>query len=170
MKRSPVPLAPFSLCALVIALDQMTKALVAARVPFGTIAWSAFGDFLWIIQVRNKAWAFSLGAGIEPGLRGLIFTALPIIFIGLLCLYYFRGKEIGKLQRWALCGIMGGGAGNLIDRIARPLGVVDFVSVKFYGILGMERWPTFNVADASVVVCSILLVIALIGEERRRNE
>ena len=48
----------------------------------------------------------------------------------------------------------------IIDRIARPDGVIDFLSVKFYGLFGLERWPTFNVADSAVVVCGILLVVS----------
>ena len=57
-------------------------------------------------------------------------------------------------------GIVGGGFGNLIDRFFRAEGVVDFIDVKFYGLFGMDRWPTFNVADSAVVVCGILLVIS----------
>ena len=60
----------------------------------------------------------------------------------------------------SVCGIVGGGIGNLIDRFFRPEGVVDFIDVKFYGLFGMERWPTFNVADSAVVVCGILLIIS----------
>ena len=59
-------------------------------------------------------------------------------------------------------GIAGGGFGNLIDRFFRAEGVVDFIDVKFYGLFGMERWPTFNVADSAVVVCGILLIISFI--------
>ncbi|HOX92234.1 MAG TPA: signal peptidase II, partial [Spirochaetales bacterium] len=61
------------------------------------------------------------------------------------------------LQGAELAGIIGGGMGNILDRIFRADGVVDFLSVKFYGLFGLERWPTFNVADATVVVCGILL-------------
>ena len=41
-------------------------------------------------------------------------------------------------------------------------GVIDFIDVKFYGIFGLKRWPTFNVADSAVVVCGIMLVISFI--------
>ena len=51
-------------------------------------------------------------------------------------------------------------SGNIIDRIFRPQGVVDFIDVKFFGIFGLERWPTFNVADASIVVCGIILIVS----------
>ena len=73
-----------------------------------------------------------------------------------------KSNDFTKLQRWAIAGIVGGGIGNLIDRIFRPEGVVDFIDVKFYGLFGMERWPTFNVADSAVVVCGILLIVSFI--------
>ena len=59
-------------------------------------------------------------------------------------------------------GIAGGGLGNLIDRFFRAEGVVDFIDIKFFGLFGLERWPTFNVADSAVVICGILLVISFI--------
>ena len=60
-----------------------------------------------------------------------------------------------------MAGIIGGGLGNLIDRIVRPDGVVDFITVKFYGIFGYDRWPTFNIADASVVGSVLLFLVTM---------
>jgi signal peptidase II len=160
---------PFLLTAAVVALDQATKAAVVAFVPMNGLGFSALGDFFWLVHVRNPAVAFSLGEGLAPELRKVLFTILPLLLVGLILVYYFKGKGLGSLQRWSLCGIVGGGLGNLIDRIFRPEGVVDFLSVKFYGIFGFERWPTFNVADSSVVVCGILLVIAMILDERKQS-
>ncbi|MDD2335845.1 MAG: signal peptidase II [Geobacteraceae bacterium] len=57
---------------------------------------------------------------------------------------------------------MGGGIGNLIDRIFRSFRVVDFISVKVYGFLGFERWPTWNISDASLVISGILLAITIL--------
>jgi signal peptidase II len=41
---------------------------------------------------------------------------------------------------------------------------VDFVSVKFYGLFGLERWPTFNVADSAVVVAGLALLVSFMRE------
>ena len=162
---------PFILTILVIVLDQATKALVVAKIPLGTIAASYFGDFLQIWHVRNKAVAFSMGAGLPDGFRSILFLVVPTIVMVLLIWMLLRRKnEFTTLQRWALAGILGGGIGNLIDRYFRPEGVVDFVSVKFYGLFGLERWPTFNVADSSVVVCGILLFISLIVAIRQESK
>jgi signal peptidase II len=156
---------PFSLTAFVVLLDQAVKTLIVKTIPLygaGGSAVEAFGnDILWIIHVRNKAIAFSIGHNLPETLRPALFIVLPIIVLGFLLWYYFKSQEFSALQRWVVAGIIGGGMGNIIDRIFRPDGVVDFISVKFYGILGFERWPTFNIADASVVVCCIVLLVSM---------
>ena len=66
--------------------------------------------------------------------------------------------------------ICGGGFGNLIDRFFRSEGVIDFIDVKFYGLFGLERWPTFNIADSAVVVCGILLLISFATSFKKDSE
>jgi signal peptidase II len=84
--------------------------------------------------------------------------------------YFLKTEELSRLQRWALAGIIGGGLGNIIDRIFRPDGVVDYISVNFYGLLGLPRWPTFNIADACVVGCGILLLLSIIFTPKQSGE
>jgi len=155
-------LLPFILTALVIILDQITKLLIVKNIQYGTIGAQFFGDFLRIIHISNTGVAFSVGASWSETARRLLFSLLPLIVIGLVVVVYFRNNDFTKLQRWAIAGIVGGGLGNLIDRFFRAEGVVDFIDVKFYGLFGLQRWPTFNVADSAVVVCGILLIISFI--------
>ncbi len=157
---------PFILSFFLVAADQLTKALVAARIPEGAIAWTAWGDFFWLVHARNLGIAFSLGAGMGVLVRRVLFIAIPSILIAGALYMYWRGKGISTLQRWALAVLVAGGTGNLIDRIFRPLGVIDFLSFKFYGLFGLERWPTFNVADMCIFCSAILLGITgfLMGE------
>ena len=151
---------PISLALLVIIIDQITKILVMKNIPLYTIGASFFGDFLRIIHVANTGVAFSVGATWSETARRFLFSLIPLIVIGIVIAIYFRNNTWTKLQRWAIMGIVGGGLGNLVDRFFRAEGVVDFIDVKFYGLFGMDRWPTFNVADSAVVVCGILLVIS----------
>ena len=166
-------LLPLILTVVVIVLDQITKALVCRFIPVNTIGTQFLGDFLRIIHVRNPGVAFSFGARWPDALRRLAFSVIPIIVLGIVLGVYFRNNDFTKLQRWAICGVIGGGFGNIIDRIFRPAGVVDFIDVKFYGLFGLERWPTFNVADSAVVVCGILLVVSflvsIIKEQKQTN-
>ena len=160
---------PFLLTAFVVLLDQASKAFIVSNWPReGTVIRDVFNNgFLLIYHVRNKAIAFSIGDNLPDQLRFPIFVVIPILVLIFLVLYYFKIGDFTKLQRWAIAGILGGGVGNIIDRIFRPDGVVDFISVKFYGILGMERWPTFNVADSSVVVCCFILFFTMIKPQKQ---
>ena len=161
---------PISLALIVILLDQLTKILVMKNIPLYTIGASFFGDFFRIIHVANTGVAFSVGATWSDTLRRFLFSLIPLIVIGIVVAIYFRNNTWTKLQRWSIMGIVGGGLGNLIDRFFRAEGVVDFIDVKFYGLFGMERWPTFNVADSAVVVCGILLIISFIVTSIRESK
>ena len=154
-------LVPVSLTAAIIIVDQILKAVIVATIPLNTIGLSLFGGVIRIIHVQNLGIAFSIGGAAPGAFRGIVFTVLPILVLALLAVFYARSNEITALQRWAIAGILGGGIGNLIDRVFRPGGVVDFIDVKFYGLFGLSRWPTFNLADSSVVVCGILLLISV---------
>ncbi|MCQ2573582.1 MAG: signal peptidase II [Treponema sp.] len=167
-------LLPFILTVAVIILDQITKMIVVSKIPEYTIGCEFFGDFLRLIHVRNTGVAFSMGASWGQSIRRIMFLLVPVIVIGLVISVYFRNNDFTNLQRWAITGIIGGGLGNLIDRFFRPAGVVDFIDVKFYGLFGLDRWPTFNVADSAVVVCGIILlisfIVSIIKEEKNKKQ
>ncbi|MBR0319376.1 MAG: signal peptidase II [Spirochaetia bacterium] len=157
---------PFILTLAVVLLDQLTKWLITVFIPIHGIGASFMGGFFRIIHARNTAIAFSIGTDMPQALKIILFSAVPLIVLGVIAFYLLKTDSLTKLQRWAACGILGGGAGNLVDRIFRPLGVVDFLDVKFYGLFGLDRWPTFNVADAAIVVCGFLLVISFFNSKK----
>jgi signal peptidase II len=155
-------LVPLILSAGIIVVDQAAKIAVIHAIPKGRVV-SVIGDFFRLIHVQNPAIAFSIGHGIEAGARRPLFMLLPLVVIALLFLYYlFTRDPLTRFQRWCFGALVGGGLGNYVDRIFRPEGVVDFLDFRFYGLLGMERWPTFNLADATVVVAGILLFISFL--------
>jgi len=156
-------LLPFILTAAAIIADQLSKLFIVKNWPReNTFIADIFGnEFLEIYHVRNTAIAFSLGDNLPDWIKPILFILLPIGVLAFLVWYYFKTEEFTPLQRWCLAGILGGGLGNLIDRIFRPAGVVDFISVKLYGFLGFSRWPTFNLADSFVVVFGIVLLITI---------
>ncbi|MDY4768489.1 MAG: signal peptidase II [Treponema sp.] len=165
-------LMPFILTFAVIIADQITKCLVVKYIEPWTIGAQFFGDILRIVRVANNGVAFSMGDSLSLIGRRLCFGLVPVIIMGLVIGVYFRNKEFTMLQRWAICGVVGGGIGNIIDRIFRVEGVIDFIDVKFYGIFGLQRWPTFNVADMAVVICGIMLIISfvVITIQQKKNE
>ena len=155
-----------------IVLDQVSKAMVVRYIPEGTVAASFFSDFLWICHVRNDAVAFSFGSSLPEAVKYVVFVLLPIAILVLIAVAVVSRrfeKETTILQRWCLAGILGGGIGNMIDRLFRSLRVVDWISTNNYGWFGMERFPTYNIADAAVVLSVIVLLVSLLAGEVRRK-
>ncbi len=152
------------LSVFIIIIDQLSKIFIINNIKLNTIGYSFFNDFLQIIHVRNNAVAFSLGNTLSLPVRTILFIIIPIIvlFYVFYLMYYEKEITISPFQRWLLAGFIGGGVGNLIDRIFRDFQVVDFMSNKVFGLFGLERWPTWNFADASIVICGVLMLISII--------
>lgn len=150
---------PSVLALALILADQLVKAWIVATVPLNTIHSRLLGDFLWIVHTRNLGIAFSIGDSVPGLVRLLLFILLPLGFIIAAIVYFFRSRSLGLLQRYAIAFIVAGGAGNLLDRIFREEGVVDFLSFSLYGLFGLERFPTFNIADTAINVGAALILI-----------
>lgn len=160
---------------IAVLIDQITKSLVVHFIPLYE-SLSPYKGVFRIIHVRNTAIAFGLGHGFADELKAVLFILLPLVIVISLILYslYKNGQPV--YQRVAFALIIGGGTGNLIDRIFRPDKVVDFVDTIWFGIdalrnvpilklLSFERWPTWNIADACVVVAVAILLVGMIVEE-----
>lgn len=160
---------PFLLTAIVIGLDQCSKILIVATIEPWAVGFEFFGDLLRIVCVYNTGAAFSLGHTLSGPVRLAVLAFIPTLFICGICVIYFK-TDFARIQRWLLCGIIGGGISNLIDRFFRPEGVVDFIDVKFFGLFGLERWPTFNIADSVIVVCSFVLLISVAIQDWKKKQ
>ncbi len=146
--------------AVIVILDQMVKARIIASIPENRIGLRLANDFLWIVHTRNLGIAFSIGDGVSKLIRVVLFIIVPAIFITGAILYSVKSRSLSLTQRISIAFIVGGGTGNLIDRIFRPKGVVDFISFSLYGFLGLERFPTFNIADLSISIGAGLLLLS----------
>ncbi len=162
---------PLILTAFIIISDQLSKAWIVKNIAENTIGFRYLGDFLAIIHVRNTAIAFSMGDTLPMAVKLLFFIIIPVLLVVVVSVVYFSKRiHLSTFHRWVLALFLGGGTGNLIDRIFRGFRVVDFISVKVYGFLGFERWPTWNIADASLVISGILLAISLLFERSETKE
>ena len=163
-------LLPLVLTGGVILVDQIVKLAASKNLPYGRPV-QIIGDFLRFTLVQNPALSFSIGRGFGDTGRIILTMVLPMLVVAFVLYYFLAGKDITQGQRWILAAIMGGGLGNQVDRYFRPEGVVDFIDFKFYGIFGFERWPVFNIADSTVVVAGITLLISyLVTGVREKNE
>ncbi|HZK19548.1 MAG TPA: signal peptidase II [Treponemataceae bacterium] len=161
---------PIFLAFAIIVTDQISKLIILKNIAPYSVGASFFNEFFRIIHVYNKGIAFSIGVNLPDLARRILFALIPLIVLIAVLVVYFKSNEFTRLQEWAICGIIGGGVGNLIDRFFRPEGVVDWIDFKFFGLFGFERFPTFNIADSAVVVCGILLIasfiVSMIKEEK----
>jgi signal peptidase II len=145
--------------AFLLVADQVSKGLVAANVAMGQQV-DVIGSFVQIWHAENAGAAFSLLQNLLP-----VFLAVSVLALGLVA-YFARVFHGGSLWRFLVLGVvLGGTLGNLVDRLVRGGRVIDFVSVGVGGL----RWPTFNVADSSLVV-GILALVGILwffdGEDR----
>src|SRR5512143_3371224 len=144
------------LAAIIIALDQWTKWLVRTNLPFqGT--WLP-GWLEWLLPfVRIVNWSNS-GAAFGTFQEGnTVFTILAIIVIAAILYYYPRVERSDWTLRLAMGLQLGGAAGNLIDRLLMGR-VTDFIAVGSF--------PVFNVADASISVGVVVLLLGVWLKER----
>ncbi len=150
-------LPPLLLIALAVALDQWSKALVVDHLkPIYTFP--IIKDIFHFTYATNRGAAFSMLAD-HPWVFMLIST---VAIIGML-VYLFIGKNLTALVRYPLAAVIGGGIGNMIDRVAVGY-VVDFIDVRAI------NFAIFNVADCFVTVGAVLLFIGLLIEFRREEQ
>ena len=162
--RSPFA-RPFELgsIALIVILDQVTKALVRANLPLGDSR-TIFSGWLDLTHVQNTGAAFGLMNNIDFPYKAYVMIGVAALALLAIASY---GTQLGfqdRLARLGLSLILGGAFGNLIDR-ALYGHVVDFVDVYWKDV---HFWA-FNVADAAITVGAALVILDMLGLGRRRH-
>lgn len=144
------------IAAIIVFLDQWTKGLVRANLPFGaswlpeSMQW--LSPYARIVHWYNTGAAFGMFKD-----ASMILTVLAFVVIAAILFYYPQVESDDWSLRLALSMQLGGALGNLIDRLT--IGhVTDFVSVG--------RFPVFNVADASITIGAVVLFLGVWIRER----
>ena len=148
-----------AISAGVVALDQVVKWLIAARlVELERIAVLPFFD---LVRWHNTGAAFGLLSGASGWQNGL-FLVLGLALVAYLG-SLMRQATAGGDTSWALglALITGGAVGNIIDRVARGY-VLDFVFLHYGG----WTFPAFNIADSAITIGVILVLVRLLLQSR----
>jgi signal peptidase II len=145
-----------------VLLDQWTKGLIEARIPLwqGYAPFPALAQYFNLVHWQNSGAAF----GILRGQAGL-FIVVAIVVVIILVIYSRYITYDSWLMRLALGLQLGGAVGNLIDRLTQKGQVTDFLLFQLPVGDRVYQWPAWNVADASIVVGTILLAILLLRSE-----
>lgn len=142
---------------VIVALDQLTKWLVRVRVPLHDSV-QIIPNLLDITHVRNTGAAFGFLNGVDfPGKTLVIAVVAMVALVGV-ALYSGTLSNQQLLPRLGMALIIGGAAGNLIDRIFIG-SVVDFVDAYW----GAFHFWAFNVADSAITVGVALMILDMIG-------
>lgn len=141
---------------LLVLADQATKYAIEATVALHESI-PVIEGFFAITHVRNPGAAFGVLAGASETWRLVLLVAVTLAIMGGIIFYLERRRDAGKTLTAGLTLILGGAAGNLIDRIGQGA-VIDFLD--FY--IGSRHWPAFNVADAAITVGAFLLIVDML--------
>lgn len=149
----------FGVAGVSIGLDQWTKALVREHIPFGSqwlpdwLSW--LSPYARFVHWSNSGAAFGM---FQDGNQ--VFKVLAFIVIGAIIYYYPQVEKESIFLKLAMGLQLGGAAGNLIDRLLKNE-VTDFISVGTF--------PVFNVADASISVGVVILLLGVWWQERQQK-
>ena len=148
------------IAAVIVLLDQWTKALVRANIPQGA-SWLP-ESLLWLSPYARIVHWYNTGAAFGMFKdASMVLTVLAFIVIGAILFYYPQVSRDDWSLRLALSMQLGGAIGNLIDRLT--IGhVTDFISVG--------NFPVFNVADASISVGAVVLFLGVWLQERAEKK
>jgi signal peptidase II len=143
---------------IVVAADQATKTWALHQLPDG--GRHIVGP-VWFVRTFNRGAAFGLGHGATP-----VVEAVVVALVAWLLAFSGRASRTANVGVAVGLGLLlGGAAGNLIDRIFRhipgyPGAVIDFIDAVRIGT--HDWWPVFNVADASIVIGVVVLVVCYV--------
>ena len=142
-------LLPPALGIAIASADQLTKYWALATLSGAGVV--EVTPFFNLVLVWNTGVSFGLLQGFgEAGRWGLVMLACAV-GIGL-AVWLFRESRL--LPQCALCLVLAGAVGNVIDRM-RFGAVVDFLDFHLMGY----HWPAFNIADSAIVIGAILLMV-----------
>ena len=148
---------------IIVAVDQATKAMIRAslREHDSTTIIPGFMDFT---HVLNSGAAFGFLNGVDFPFKTVVIAviaAAALIGVGVYAASLAHHQIVARL---GLALIIGGAAGNLIDRLVSG-SVVDFVDVYW----GVHHFWAFNVADAAISVGVAIMILDMLGVDRRHQ-
>ncbi|MBF7017343.1 signal peptidase II [Staphylococcus durrellii] len=156
MKRQYYIGTSLFIAVLILILDQVTKFIIAASMRIGDY-FEVIPGFLNITSHRNNGAAWGILSG-----KMSFFFIITIIILVILVVFYIKEAKNNLFMQIALSLLFAGALGNFIDRVLHGE-VVDFIDTYIFGY----NFPIFNVADSSLTIGVILIIIALVTDVKK---
>lgn len=147
----------------ILVADRVTKAAIETYTAEGFHR-ALIPGFATLVHSHNPGIAFGLLAGLESKWLTAVLIASSSGVIALLGWLLVANRAGGRLSRAGLSLILGGAAGNLLDRLLNG-SVTDFFELR----LGSYHWPAFNVADSAITIGAALVVLELLVVQRSQR-
>lgn len=146
-----------------IGCDQVTKDLARKNLEYHESV-PVLGDFLVLIKVENEGAFLGMGSDMAPILRTILLLILPCVVMIAVLVYLIRNKDMNMINLWALSFIVGGGIGNIYDRLLYGQ-VTDMLFLDFQ----FAHTGIFNMADVSVMVGTGLILLDQFTPKKKQS-
>lgn len=149
-------LKTFFIIAIVVAnigCDQISKKVVRQNIkPFETI--HLLSNHLTVTHVENTGAFLSAGDSLPKTTKNILLSILPVIALIVGSIFIFTKHNMPLAMLAGFCFVIGGGIGNVFDRIAYG-SVTDFLHINF----GIFQTGIFNLADMSIMLGTFIILI-----------
>ena len=136
-----------------IGCDQISKKIIRHRLSESDVI-EVFNNHLSVMRVENSGAFLSFGDSLSKSVKNILLSVLPVIALAFALVYIFRKETINTVSLIAICCIIGGGIGNIFDRIAYG-SVTDFLYLHF----GNLHTGVFNLADLSITTGAVIILL-----------
>lgn len=150
-----------ALVGVLVVADQAAKWAVRTRLELGE-SLTIIPGFLDFTRVHNSGAAFGMLNGLDVPYKAAALAVVALVALVGVAVYATTLPSSDWLARLGLTCIVGGAAGNLIDRVALGY-VVDYVDAYWRG---WHFWA-FNVADAAITIGAALMILDILGAGKR---
>lgn len=152
------------LIAANISCDQVSKSMAREQIEYGEQIEVA-GKMLMLTKVENRGAFLGMGSDLPEWLKNILLLGLPgLVMIGIFVFLLIK-SDLTKTTIAGLTFIVGGGIGNLYDRILYGE-VTDFLHMDFGGVF---RTGIFNMADVSVMVGTGLILLESFKKDKSKE-
>ncbi|MBB2146709.1 signal peptidase II [Pedobacter sp. LMG 31464] len=142
-----------AIVALNIGCDQVSKSIVRQKIDYDENI-SIIKNHFILTKVENTGAFLSAGNNLPEAVRFVLLSILPVLVLGYGLFYLLSKNNLPRSIQLGLCFLIGGGIGNVYDRILFG-SVTDFLHMDF----GIFRTGIFNLADVSIMIGIALLFI-----------
>ncbi|MDU0461887.1 signal peptidase II [Staphylococcus ureilyticus] len=140
---------------VILILDQITKFIITKTMQIGD-SFEVIPNFLSITSHRNNGAAWGILSG-----KMAFFYIITVIILIILIVFFIKEAKHNLLMQIAISLLFAGALGNFIDRVLNGE-VVDFVDTYIFSY----NFPIFNVADSSLTIGVVLVIVALLRDMR----